>query len=165
MSGLEVIGAISALASTAVGVFGTITAGNEQKAQYEYQAKVAEQKADEARAASQRDAISKRREGDIIQSRMRSVAAAQGGLSDPSVIDAFGDVESEVSFAREQDIYAGEQQGRGYEDAAAMARFNAKNAVKAAKIGAAGELFKGATSMYDRFGASQQRKGGGLSYG
>lgn len=158
------IGAITALAGTAMSIYGTITSGNEQKAAYDYQAKVADQKAAEARAASQRDAISKQREGDIIQSRMRSVAAAQGGTSDPSVIDAFGDVESEISLARQQDIYAGEQQGRGYQDAADMARLNGRNAVSAARIGAAGQLFQGATSMFDRFGAAK-KPGGGLSYG
>ena len=164
MSGLEIIGAVSALAGTAMSIYGTITAGNEQAAQMEYQAKVADQKAAEARAASQRDALAKNREGQIIQSQMRAAAAAQGGLSDPSVIDAFGDVESEISLARQQDIYAGEQQGRGYQDAADMARLNAKNAVSAARIGAAGQLFQGATSMFDRFGAAK-KPSGGLSYG
>lgn len=154
MSGFETLALIAGGIGTAVSTLGTIQAGREAKAQADYQAKVQEAQADEAYASSQRDAAEKYRKGRIMLGDQRAAVAASGGdLTDPSVIDIMGDTEAEIDLAARTDIYKGDQQARGYNDAAINSRISGKNAQKASYISAAGSLFSGISSMYSRFGA------------
>ncbi|MQY48189.1 hypothetical protein GAO09_19320 [Rhizobiales bacterium RZME27] len=154
------MGALAGLApifgaiGTGISVLGTIQAGREAKAQADYQAKVQEMQADEAQAASQRDAAATYRQGRLIASQQRAAVAGAGGdLTDPSVIDIMADTDFETDLAARTDIYRGEQQARGLNDAAVNSRISGKNAQKAAFISAAGNLFSGVSNMYSRFGA------------
>lgn len=154
MSGFETLALIAGGIGTAVSTLGTIQAGREAKAEADYAAKQQEMQADEATASSQRDAAEKYRKGRIMLGDQRAALAASGGdLTDPSVIDIMGDTEAEVDLAARTDIYRGEQQARGYNDAAINSRISGKNAQKASYISAAGNLFSGMSSMYSRFGA------------
>lgn len=153
------MGALAGLApifgaiGTGISVLGTIQQGREAKAQAEYQATVQEMQADEAQAASQRDAAETYRKGQIMLGDQRAAIAASGGsLTDPSVIDIMGDTAAEIDLAARTDIYKGEQQARGYNDAAVNSRISGQNALKASYIGAAGGLFSGISNMYSRFG-------------
>lgn len=138
---------------TGIQVLGTIKAGNDADAKAQYEAKVQEQQADEAKAASQRDAASQYRQGQQLLSQQRAAIAGSGGsLSDPSVIDLMGDTAGEARLAADTELYKGEQQSRGYNDAAKNSRISGKNAKTAAYISAAGGLFSGVSSMYSRFG-------------
>lgn len=154
MSGFETLALIAGGIGTAVSTLGTIQAGREAKAEADYAAKQQEMQADEAYASSQRDAAEKYRKGRIMLGDQRAALAASGGdLTDPSVIDIMGDTEAEVDLAARTDIYRGEQQARGYNDAAINSRITGKNAQKASFISAAGNLFSSVSSMYSRFGA------------
>ncbi|MGN6773249.1 MAG: hypothetical protein ACTHJQ_25895 [Rhizobiaceae bacterium] len=156
MASLATIATVASIAGTALSVVGTISAGQQQSAAYEYQAKQQEMQADEAKAASQREAAAQRRQGDFILSKQRAgVAAAGGNVAEPSVIDIMSDTSKEADLAARTQLYKGEQQARGYQDAAAISRVNASNAKTNSYFGAAGDLFKGVTSMYDRFGKPQ----------
>ncbi|KRB51967.1 hypothetical protein ASE04_09640 [Rhizobium sp. Root708] len=127
--------------------------GREDKARYQYEQKVNEQQADEAVAASQRDAAQRYKEGQFLLSQQRATVAGSGGsISDASVIDLMGDTADATAYAGQSEIYKGEQQARGYNDAAAVAGYNANSAMKAARIAAAGQLFGGVSSMFSRFG-------------
>lgn len=157
------MGALAGLApifgaiGTGISVLGTIQAGREAEAQANYQAKVQEMQADEAQAASQRDAAEKYRQGRLMLSQQRAAIAGSGGaLDDPSVIDIMADTDAEADLAARTDIYRGEQQARGYNDAAVNSRISGQNARKASYISAAGNLFSGVSNMYSRFG--QQAK-------
>ncbi|MDM9629544.1 hypothetical protein QTL95_27035 [Rhizobium sp. S152] len=157
MSGFEILAGVAAAAGTALQVSGTLQQGKETQARYQYEQKVDAQQADEAQAASQRDAAQRYKEGQFLLSQQRAAIAGSGGdLSDPSVIDLMGDTADATAYAAESEIYKGEQQRRGYDDAAKVAGINATNAMKAARISAAAGLFDGITSMYSRFG--QQAK-------
>lgn len=153
MSGFETIAAIAGAAGTALQVAGTIKQGQEQKAQYEYQQKVQSQQADEAQAASQREAAERYRQGQAILSQQRAAIAGSGGdLSDPSVIKAMDNTEDQINYSADSEIYKGEQQARGYNDAAKVAGINADNAVSASWLNAGASLFSGVSNMYTRFG-------------
>ncbi|AXV15122.1 hypothetical protein CYG48_05055 [Neorhizobium sp. SOG26] len=153
MSGFETLALIAGGIGTAVQTFGTIQAGREANARAQYEAKVQEQQADEAYAASQRDAAEKYRQGRLMLSQQRAAIAGSGGdLTDPSVLDIMGDTAAEIDLAARTDIYKGDQQARGYNDAAKNSRISGKNALNASYISAAGSLFSGVSNMYSRFG-------------
>jgi hypothetical protein len=142
----------------AVSAIGTLSAGAQQKKRYEYEAKVQQQQADEAQAASQREAADKYRQGRLIESQQRALIAGSGGsLGDASVIDLMGDTRQQVALAAETDIYKGEQQARGYNDAAEVSKINAKNSMQAAWLNAGADLFSGVSNMYSRFGQQQRQ--------
>lgn len=157
MGALAALGPILSAVGTGIGVLGTIQQGREAKAQAEYQAKVQEQQADEAYASAQRDAAEKYRKGQIMLGDQRAAIAGSGGdLTDPSVLDIMGDTAAEIDLAARTDIYRGDQQARGYNDAAINSRITGKNAQRASYLSAAGTLFSGVSNMYSRFG--QQAK-------
>ena len=143
---------------TVMSVAGTMEEGREQKARFQYDQKVAAQQADEATAASQRDAMARYREGKYLLSQQQAAIAGSGGnLTDPSVMDVMGDTTERVTLAAQTDIYKGEQQARGYNDAAKVAGYNAESAMRAARIKAAGELFSGMSSILSRFGEPNKK--------
>lgn len=170
MSGFELIAGVLGAAGTVVQTLGTLQAGREEQARYEYQQKVQEQQADEAFAAAQRDAQARYREGEFLLSQQRAgIAAGGGSVADASVIDLMSDTAAEVDLAARSDIYRGEQQARGYNDAAKIAGLDAQNAMSRARWQAAGGLFAGVSSMYSRFGqqarATAPSTGSNLVYG
>jgi len=155
---LGVISTVAGIAGTIMQVQGIKEEGREQKARYEYEQKVDAQQADEAVAASQRDAMARYREGRYLLSQQQAEIAGSGGnLTDPSVIDIMGDTQERVALAAQTDIYKGNQQARGYDDAAKVAGYNADSAMRAARIRAAGALFSGVSSMFSRFGMSSKK--------
>lgn len=155
------IGTISTVASvggTILTAAGAIQQGREEKARAMYEQKVQQQQADEAQASSQRDAIEQRRQGNMIMSQQRAALAGSGGnMTDPSVIDLMGDTNDKVQLAVDTETYKGEQQARGFNDAAKVAGVNAANAMRAARLKAVGSIFDGVSSMYSRFGEPQKK--------
>lgn len=152
------IASIAGIAGQLVGVAGTLQQGREAKARYQYEQKVQAQQADEAEAASQRDALARNREGKFLLSQQRAAIAGSGGdLSDPSVIDLMGDTQERTALATQTEIYKGKQQAKGYNDAVKVAGINADNAMSAAYIGAGSQLLSGFSSMYSRFGQQSKK--------
>jgi hypothetical protein len=150
---LGVIGKVAAVGGTLLQVAGTMQAGREQEARFNYEQKVQQQQADEAEAASQRDAAERYREGRFMLSQQRAAIAGSGGsITDPSVIDLMGDTQGRTTLAAQTDIYKGQQQARGYNDAAKVAGINASNSMSAARLRAGASLFAGVSDMYSRFG-------------
>ncbi|WAX94153.1 hypothetical protein N7E70_021110 [Aminobacter sp. NyZ550] len=155
---LGAIGTIASIGGTIMSVAGAMQEGREQKARFQYEQKVAAQQADEAAAASQRDAMARYREGRQLLSQQQAAIAGSGGsMTDPSVIDIMDDTSERVRLAAETDIYKGDQQARGYNDAAKVAGYNAESAMRAARIRAAGSLFSGMSSLFSRFGESNKK--------
>jgi hypothetical protein len=65
--------------------------------------------ANEQRAASQRDAIDQRRQGNLVASRARALAAASGGgVNDPTVTGILGDIDTEAEYRALTARYRGE---------------------------------------------------------
>lgn len=144
---------IAGAIGTGIQVLGTLQSGREQKARFQYEQKVQSMQADEAMAASQRDAQARNREGQLLMSQQRAGLAASGAdLTEPSIINLMGDTSREIDLARRSELYKGDQQARGYNDAAKVSGINAQNAMRAATLSAGASLFAGVSSMYSRFG-------------
>lgn len=155
---LTAVSTIATIGGTILSVQGAMEQGREEKARFQYEQKVAAQQADEAKAASQREAMARYREGRMLLSQQQAAIAGSGGnLTDPSVIDLMDDTKEQVTVAAQTDIYRGEQQARGYNDAAKVAGYNAESAMRAARLNAMSNLFGGVSSMFSRFGQSSQK--------
>ena len=157
------IGTVLAVASTALSVVGTLQSGKQEEARFNYEAKVREQQADQALAAGQRSAQQRYREGRILQSRQRAVAAAQGDTGDKSVLDILGFSERETQLNARTEIANAQNQANSLNDAARIARLDGKNAIRNARLGAIGEAIGGASSIFDRFGQGGFGGSGGSS--
>ena len=149
---MAAIGTILSVASTALEVVGTLQAGKQDEAKFNYEAKVREQQADQALATGQRRAQARYREGRILASRQRAVAAAQGDTSDKSVLDILGFSERETQLNARTEIANAQNQANSLNDAARIARLDGKNARRNATLGAIGQAIGGASSIFDRFG-------------
>ena len=145
------IATVASAVGTGLSVVGALKQGAEQKARYNYEAKVAEQRADEERASGQRRAASVTRQGRIMQSDAAASAAMVGGGGDVSVLDMAGMTSAETSLAADTEMYRAEQRGRGLDDSAAVSRINARNAGTGGMLNAAGSLASGSATMFDRF--------------
>lgn len=158
MSGFETIAMIAGVAGTALDFVGTIRQGQEAKQRHLYEQKVQEQQANEARAASQRAAAARKREGEYLLSRQRAAIAGSGGsTAEQSVLDIMGETAKETDLGVRTELFKGEQQGRGYDDAAIVSGIDARNSVTSSYFSAAGGLFNNVSSMYSRFGQQQRR--------
>lgn len=105
-----------------------------QKAAADYEAGQRERQANDARAIAQREAIKRRREGEILMSRQLAVAASQGGATDPSVLNLYGDTFEETELAAGTEIYKGESRARGFIEAANVRRYEGEQALIAGRM-------------------------------
>lgn len=168
------MGQILGLVGSGVSAIGTIAGGNAAKTASQYQNNAAlftaaqyEQKADESRAASQRTAEEKRLEGRLVQSSALARAAASGGsATDPTALHIGSEIAGRSEYLALTERYKGENQARGYEDAAMAARYSGQAALaygdaaqKASMFSAAGTLIGAAGSAFS--GASGGGGGAG----
>lgn len=162
-----ILGTVAGVAGTIMQAKGIKEEGREQRDRFLYEKKVAEQKADEATAAAQRDSMARYREGRFLLSQQQAALAANGGsLADASVIDLMDDTQEQVALSADTEMFKGEQQRRGYTDAAKVAAYDAESAMMAAKRRATGVIVGGVSTMFSRFGEmSGGFKGGSASTG
>ena len=147
-----------ALAGAVLSAVGSIQQGRAADRAARFQAKQLEQRAKTERAVSQRQALEKKRQIDLAQSRARTLAGAGGtALSSPTLSNIFGGLESEADYAFTSEIAAGENRALGTELGAATARLEGKNAKRAGMFEAAGKLGSFAASgsgqsLYEKYG-------------
>lgn len=150
MTGLEIIGALSAAATVASGVVGVMGAQQQAAATTaaaNYQAQVAQRNATVARQQASAEADDQRREN---RRQLGSIRAAYGG----SGIEMAGsplDVLEDTTLEQELDVerigYRGELRAAGEVDKANLSKLEAENAKKTGAIGAATSLLKAGTSL------------------
>lgn len=150
MTGLEIIGALSAAASVASGVVGAMGAmqqGKAASAAANYQAQVAKRNATMARDQAAVEQDDQRREN---MRQLGAIRAAYGG----SGLEMAGsplDVLEDTSIEQELDVerigYRGNLRALGEEDKANLALAEASNAKKAGAIGAVSSILKAGTSL------------------
>lgn len=154
---LKTIATVAQVGGSALGAAGRYRAGQEAKAQSQYQANLAEQQADAAKAAGQRRAAAEYRRGRLYAARQRQAAAVSGGGEDPSVIGLMGQVQN-ITANNAATIFAdAETQAQGYDERARIARVNGSNAATAGTLGALGAGLSGFSSMYERFGRPNEQ--------
>lgn len=159
MAGLSLI---AGLVGSAISAAGTIAAGKAQQESKEFEAKQLEIQGQEERAASQRDAERKRKEGNLILSRQQAVASASNlGALDETVQDLAGDVVQETEFQTGMIRYGGEERARGRRAQAAASRFEGANAKAGSKLAAAGTIIGGVGSFAKGFASMASGAGAG----
>lgn len=154
------------LASTALSAASTIAGGNAaaqqgqmQQVQYNYRADQQEQAANEARAASQRQAFERRHEAELLGSKLQARAAASGGgATDATVLDLGGDIAGRGELAALTEMYKGENRARGLEMQAEADRYSGEMALiegqakkKASRLAAAGTIVGGMGSAFKTY--------------
>lgn len=140
MSGLEILGALS----TGLGVIGAIQEGQYANASAKAQAKALERKADEERAASQRQAIRRAQEANLLLSKQQAQAASSGGgATDPTVVRLAQGIAAEGAYQTAGTIFEGESRATGLMDQAALTRWEGKQRKRASFINAGTTLLSG----------------------
>lgn len=151
---------------TAVSAAGTIASGNAaedagrraQQAQV-FKSQQLEMQAQESRAAAQRDALEKRRQGELAGSQLQARAAASGGgADDPTIVGLGEEIAGRSEYQALASIYTGENRARGMTDEAMGARMTGDAALAegqakktASTYSAVGTIFSGAGSMFDKY--------------
>lgn len=157
-----IIGAVSSIVTGVIGYRGAQqqaaaqrAAGEQQKIQYEWQAKQDLFRADEARAAAQRDMLERRRLTAITMSKLQANASASGaGAADPSVVKLGEDISGQGEYGALMTMYSGESRGRGFEDQAIGARLSGEAAQIGGRAAARGTLLSGAGGLIGSFGSA-----------
>lgn len=144
MAALALIGGLIGAAGS---VIGGISANNQAQAQ----ASALKVQAGEERASSQREAITRTRQANLIMSRQQTVAAASGGgAGDPSVVNLMAGVGAQGQYEAGSAMYEGETKARGDEHQADITKMQGKQALFAGFINGAGSMING-FSTFSRY--------------
>lgn len=147
------IAPILAIAGTVVSAVGTIAAGNAQKASADFQAKQADARAAEERAAGQRDQMEVNNKTNLVLSRQRALAAGSGfdALS-PDIVNLAGDTAARGAYQAGMARYGGNVRGQDYNLRAAGLRMSGQSYQTAGYIGAAGTILQGGADWFSKYG-------------
>lgn len=124
--------------------------------------------AGQAVAASQMSAAEQLRQGKLIQSRAQALAAASGGGAvDPTVVNIIGNNAGEIALRASIALYQGEEKARMLRMQAASEGYNAalsieagENKAQAYEIAGRSAIFKGASSLFNKYGQGQPKASG-----
>jgi hypothetical protein len=144
-SGVSAGSALGAIGSVVSGV-GTIAAGVAQNNAAKFEAAQMDQKAKEEVAAAQRDAIQKRREGAILNSRAQALAAASGGgagTDAPTIVKLMGQTAGEADYNAQTAMYGGYSRAAGLRDSARARRASGRASLLGSVIGGFGDMAGG----------------------
>lgn len=144
----EIVAAVASGVGTIVNVMGSIQQGEAAQQQAAYQAKIAEIRGKEEFAAGQRRMLAERRKKELALSALQARSAAStGDTTDPGIINLGAGIEEEGEMRALTEFYRGENAKRGYQDAAAAARFQGDQAQTASYWKAGGSLLSGIGSF------------------
>lgn len=161
MAALGTIATIATIAGTAVSAAGTIAAGRAQQAAANFEAAQYEIKAQEERAAAQREQFALKRKKNLALSRLQSLSAASGfDPTGPTELDITGEIAQYGTFQEQMARYAGESRAQGLRDAAGASRATGLAQRRGASLSAIGTILGGVSTMAERFAKYSQGGGG-----
>lgn len=114
-----------------------------------YTAESARQNAIQEVASSQRVAQETQRKGTLIQSRALAEAASGGGASDPSIINAIGDLAGQTEYNRLSDLYQGNERAAALNQGADLSTYEANNSARALKAKGTNDAIKSGFTLLD----------------
>lgn len=144
-------GAALAAGGTILGTMGAVQAGKSASVMANYQADLADRRANEERATSIKEAQNRKHQGDLLTSRARAVGAASGGGLD---LDLMGDLEEETEMRALNAIWEGESRATDYENQAREKRWEGKQRKRAGYMKGVSTLLSGGASLMDNYGAT-----------
>ena len=141
-------GAAAAIGGTALTATAAIKQGEAQQQAAKYQAKQEQAAAGQAAAIAEREAAVKQQKGDVLQSRLRAVAAASGaGATDPTVLDLSSQLDANTEYDVASSLYEGQSRSLAFQNQARMTRYEGQQAATAGVVrgtssilGTAGQL-------------------------
>ena len=147
----------------------SIIAGQRRKVASQFEAEQYLINAGQAQASSQIAAAEQRRQATLVESRILAVAAAGGGgASDPTIINLISKTHARGAYNSAVALYQGEDQARSMRMAAAAKNYEGVVAEEAGyskdqayRTAASQALFKGAGSLFNKYGFGTDSKGGG----
>lgn len=167
---LSVIGSVMGAAGSMQSGDAAATVGQRQRQADEFQAAQMTQQAGQQFAAAQRTQLEQIRQGSFAESRALALGAAGGGGTDGNVMNIIANLHAESAYRGSVALYAGEERQRQllmgaeakrYEGALAEESGNARR--DAAYTTGAAALFKGAGSLYDKYGGGGPAKSAPVS--
>lgn len=141
-----------AIAGSAMSAGGTILGANSQAGALKSEASQLDAQAGIFRASSQRQAMEERRQAGLAGSRALTLAAAQGGASDPTVMNIIANLSGEGEYRALTALYDGEEKARSNEVEANNRRKEAKNVKRAGYISAASTILQAGSTMASKYG-------------
>lgn len=127
-----------------------------------FEAAQLEQQAGQEVAASQRVALDRKREGDLVASRVLALAAAGGGgVSDPTIVHLMGKIASEQQYRQSMALYEGEDKSRVLRLKAAARRYEGESAARAGELEAKATETSSIAGMFSGGGSMLSKYGGG----
>lgn len=140
MAELALIGSLVGAAGQVVGGINANNAARAEAAQLEMQGK-------EEFAAGQREAIAKRREGQLINSRVQALAAASGaGADSPTIVKLMSGTAAEAELNAGTAMYGAKARRRGAFDKATAARASGQASLLGSMFSATGTAMGGGNS-------------------
>jgi hypothetical protein len=136
---------LGAIGSVVSGV-GTVAAGVAENNAAKFEAAQMDQKAKEEVAAAQRDAMQKRREGALINSRAQAIAAASGGgagTDAPTIVKLMGQTAGEADYNAQTAMYGGYSRAAGLRDSAKARRASGNASLLGSVLGGFGQTAGG----------------------
>lgn len=98
-------------------------------------------------AAAQREALAKRREGVLANSRIQALSAASGGgADDPTILKLMTGVAGDAEYGAQTVMFGGKQRRAGLFDAANNRRREGQASLLGSKYASAGAIFGGISS-------------------
>lgn len=149
-SGASPLGMFLSRAGMVLGAAGQIQAANQESAVADYNARQLEASATAERAAAAQRVKEEAKQGRLIMSRARAVAASSGGGQD---IPLLGAIEEEATYRKYLAWWEGEERAAGREAQAAGVRFEGSQRARARRTDAFGGMVSGwGRSMLDTYG-------------
>jgi len=140
------------VAGTAMSAIGAIQQGRAQKAAADYNATINMQNAEIARRNAALEEKQAEREDYLRLGAIRAAQGKAGGMAgEGSVLDVLGDVAAQGELERQNIIYRGELNARGFTNTAQLDRFSGKQAQRAGYMKAGSELLTGGAQAYSAY--------------
>ena len=148
-----------ALIGSLVGAAGTVAGGIAAKKDANFEAAQMEMKANEERAAAQREAGQARTESELAMSRAQALAASSGGGADaPTIVKLMSGLAGQGELNAQSALAGGESRASGLKDSAIARRRQGKSSFLGSVIGGFGQAASGISGAYK---GAQAAKGWG----
>jgi hypothetical protein len=132
------------IAGAVISAIGAIQQGQAAKASSDFNATVSQQNAQIARQNAADQAAQADRESYLRLGAIRAAAGASGGASgEGSVLDVLADSASQSELEKQNIIYRGELQARGYTNTAMLDTYSGNQAKSGSYLKAGAELLSG----------------------
>lgn len=146
-------GTAAAVGGTALTATSAIKQGEAAQQAAKYQAQQETAAAQQASALATRDAAVKQQKSDVVQSRLRAVAAASGaGAADPTVLDLTSALSSMGEYDVASALYEGSARNLAFINQAAATRYQGEQERTAGIIRGTSSILGTAGSLAMRYG-------------